>query len=759
MLDLLTGTVDLPNQSLSEKEIKEKYGSIKTYELLTARYWAKYWNSNSLATFNKTTQTSNWNEQQDIYENFSFFHGFQSNTEFSYLEQVLDGQNFADIATPFLPGQDIRAIILFLMGQFLQIVKNANPEVSVINEDIRSKVTQEVKLINITKKFEAYLKKATEASGMEMVNQINPNQSQEDIIKQAYSRFSTELSKHAMRILQHVQQNSMQPFDYLRAFTNAIVGRRAVLEVTDDGLIENSEPQFFKDVSIKDDDFGRYSIARMKFYAMHKDDIIREYGKNLTFEEKEQIKSGSFATNNLELWNKFSGNYAYPLMTDKSLYTCFDVYFLTNLDSRLEIVKDEDGDLKIKRIRKESKKGEMVQVLKKVTIAANLFVLDSEIVTTVTRREQRGNQIFPIVFFQPHTYMGVNQSLVDQLKNVAKEIDAINFKIREFYTTDIGTIIVMNGKKFKDGISPTEIYNELKRTRITVSTSSGESDDPTNREPLIQVENASLMREIQNYISLVENKRQLLMSYANINPMVMGTPSQYVASKTQANSAQLSSNSVVTYFDGIFTLFEDAAIQAIERVKKRIQKNPEDSYWQNLLGDEGVDWILSIKNEPFSSFHASIKRKDIIDQQKQMRINQMMDNLAATGQVDFEDVIMTMDMESVSQLKDYARYSVKKKQAMQTMAAMMEQGAREQDTQIMANASVEGKVAAEEIKNERSGKQNVTSFINNLVKQGVPPEQIAQMMQGGGGEGQPQGSPMPQEGSPMPQQGSPMPPQ
>ena len=187
-------------------------------------------------------------------------------------------------------------------------------------------------------------------------------------------------------------------------------------------------------------------------------------------------------------------------------------------------------------------------------------------------------------------------------------------------------------------------------------------------------------------------------------------------------------------------------------VKKRIQKNPEDSYWQNLLGEEGVDWILSLKNETFSSFQASIRRKDIIDQQKQMRINQMMDNLAATGQVDFEDVIMTMDMESVSQLKDFARYSVKKKQAMQTMAAMMEQGAKQQDVETMANASVEGKVAAEEIKNQRSGKQNITSFINNLVKQGVPPDQIAQMMQGGGSEEQGQGMPMPEEGMPMPPQ-------
>ncbi len=37
-----------------------------------------------------------------------------------------------------------------------------------------------------------------------------------------------------MKILNFVQENSMTPFDYVRAFTNAIVGRRAVLHVSKD---------------------------------------------------------------------------------------------------------------------------------------------------------------------------------------------------------------------------------------------------------------------------------------------------------------------------------------------------------------------------------------------------------------------------------------------------------------------------------------------------------------------------------------------
>ena len=72
MLDLLISSIRLPEQNLSDAEIKSKYGSIKQYDLLNARYWAQFFNRLNTVPSNKTTVGRGGSEMNEIIENFYF---------------------------------------------------------------------------------------------------------------------------------------------------------------------------------------------------------------------------------------------------------------------------------------------------------------------------------------------------------------------------------------------------------------------------------------------------------------------------------------------------------------------------------------------------------------------------------------------------------------------------------------------------------------------------------------------------------------
>jgi len=752
MLDLLISSIRLPEQNLSDAEIKSKYGSIKQYDLLNARYWAQFFNRLNTVPSNKTTVGRGGSEMNEIIENFTFFHGVQQNTEFAYLQQIMTGGKLRDAQTPFMPGQEMRGIALFLQGVFLGISSNANPQVKIINEDIKNEIVQNLKLVEVQRVFEKQLAELEKIDNIKFVAPADPKKTTDEVVKSLYNRVSTNLQVDFMKILNFVQENSMTPFDYVRAFTNAIVGRRAVLHVSKDGTFEILPPESYRSVSAKDDDFGKYDIARMYYERMHKDDVIRFYGpdgsvnNNLTAEEVDQIKNELFFAN--ENYQGYQAFFNYPLYSANDQFmSVLTVYYFTTLDTRLKTGKDADGNKKVYRVKKKEK-GKPVRVLKKVKIAANMFVLESDIVKVVENPYKKGNLIFPLMHVQPNTYYGYNQCLFDSLKNTQKELDSIRYRVRENYTMDLGVILAFNGAKFRDGITPTEIYEELKATRITVSTTTGNAEDAVDRMPIIEMQNASLMKDIQEYLSLLNSMKATISEISNINSLVMGTPTEYVSYKTQVNSSQLATNSIQTIMDSVLQLFADAAFLSVEYIKELIISEPDNPLWQNLLGEEGVNRMLDLKDKTFASFLLSITRKSIIDPQRKQRIMAALDNLMNTGKIDFEDWLNSENATIMSELQDVAKYSVDKKRRQEEIMAKFQAEMQQNNAVIAADATVQKQVIDTQGANQRNSKDNISNIVNTMMREGKSEEQIAEFLQGlGGGVEQS----MPQQGAPQQQ--------
>jgi hypothetical protein len=185
------------------------------------------------------------------------------------------------------------------------------------------------------------------------------------------------------------------------------------------------------------------------------------------------------------------------------------------------------------------------------------------------------------------------------------------------------------------------------------------------------------------------------------------------------------------------------------------------------LGEEGVQRIVDLKDDTYTDFSLSISTRDIIDPARKARMLSALDNLMAQGQIDFADWLNVEDAKTISELKDYAKYSVAKKQEILRVQEMMANATRLQATEAMAAGQAQTKQVEMRGNIAKQSVQTAGNMAKEMLKQGYSQEEIAefmngaagveqQMPQGGGEQMPPQGM---EQGGGMPQQGGGMPPE
>jgi hypothetical protein len=702
---------------------------------MAAQYYARAYNKSGIKYDTQSSINPNSSEFDEICRNWDMFHGLQQTSMFKFLNQVLeeDGEDIIDTAIPIQPGQESAAIFLFLQGMFLGIASNADPTVVVMNQDIKNKITKKLKMVEIKRIFAEQIKYVEEATGTTFNAPGDPSEGNEKILKAVYNSFGTGLQLYAGKLYNYIKANSATTSDMLRSFTNQMVGRRAALHCTDDGFIDVIQPEYYASVFGKDHDFGRYDIARMFVQTMHKDEVIAKYQDWLSDEEKEQIRSGSFADS--EIFQNYMRGYGYELYNPTTNFmTGVTVYYKSTIDSGYIFKQDLEGNRFIKKVRAGSKKkGIEVQVLRKATIWSNMFVVDYGIAKTIDDPNQFGNKLFPLICFQPNTYRGINQCLADRMMWKQQQLDAIDNKITEMYSMDLGTIIAMNGSKFDNGLTPSRVYNILRKNKVIVTKKSPDLNDPTNREPLLQREDVSLMRDIQSYMNIKESFKNELKEIANVNNVTMGTPTSYVGLKTQQNSAALASNSVQYTIVGTLQLWADAGSIALENLRKKVVVDPENPIYQNMLGEKGVQMIMDAKDIPFSQWLLYISHQDVIDPARKERMLRAMDMLMQAGAVDWRDWLEVEDAKTISQLKDYTNFAVAKKQYMQQMQQMQAAAAKQQQVEAMAAAQLQGKAMDNEAMLQAQSQGNATRLADTALRETGDVNAANAVMQGAQG--------------------------
>lgn len=685
-------TTSLPDQSLSPHETELRYGSIKNAYRLAGLYYSRAFNNMGITFDTQSDANTMGTEFNEIVRNFDLFHGRQKTTMFKFMDMVQDESGEGEVALPIQPGQESAAIFLFLQGLFLQVATNAEANAMVMNQEIKNKMTAKLRAVEIKRKFGEYIEAIEKAAGRKFNAPADPTQGQDAIIKAIYQSFSSGLQKDANALWSYIRANSAEFYDMLRAYTNMMIGRRAVVYVQDNGLLKLIQPQFYRNVAAEDDDFGRFDIARMFIERRHREEVAAELRQNnwITPSEYDTFKSAS-AYSNLLPWQSIYNNYNFNWFSQESdMVTGATIYYRSMADSRYVKVDTEDGNKQLKRLSSKTKtRGELVPVIRRVTIWGAYYTSNYGIYDTIDDPNKFGNKLFPIMHFAPNTYKGINVSMADRVMSKQQEIDALQNRINEFTSQDIGKLLEFDGRAYDNGITPSKFYGMARKFKIVVKKGSPEAADPVNRMPSVNAVDASLMRDIQEYISVVNNRKAELKEILNVNNVTMGTPGSYVGFKTQQNSAALASNSVQYGIIGTIQLFADAGTFALEKMRKRVIEDPENPVFQNLLGEDGVKRILDNKDVPYSRWLLRLSFKDIIDPARRERLNTFLTQLAATGAVDWRDVLTFEDAKTISEVIDKANYAAEKKEYKANLQAMSQAETKLAAAQTIADANME----------------------------------------------------------------------
>lgn len=744
MLDFIA-QYSKPSEYLTVEEKIRIYGSIDNYEIAALKYVLQFYNRNIYnVTATRSSQDLNRNNNGALTdigrmnENIQFAQGLQFTSDYRYLRT---DYNNNPIPLPHIPGQDTRTLYMFLHGNIVKMASAAKVSIRVNSPSINTKINKRLMAYNFMKNMPAIIETMSQMGGEIMPNAEEltgvSDPSSELVEKVLYETYAGKLDGICKSLVDNICEKSDFVEQAVRFFMNAVIMGTGYLTVTDEGLIEATDPRFHGNLwaAGKDSDTGRYDLDRFYIEYISKEDVISLYGngKGLTPEQEKEIKENTSGATSFAYGADATVNFPF-VWGDGNMYTRITCFRHGVLNTNYKFDKSETGEKILKYAgNKKTKNNQYLPCLRKTVLIGDKYVVERGVYDTMYDYSNPRKKMFPIFRYSALTMGGVNVSIIDSLKNTQKNIDAIRDTLLQKMGVDLGDFAVFNGSEFQ-GRDLSDVISDIKQFGATVSTNSEDEEHPKGgrKQPMVDKINASLANSMNTLVQLLNVFRKELMDIINTNQMVMGTPTTYVSKHTQQQSMAASSNNVAMYYHYTMQTMANALQYALNVRIKNIRKNPtfED---EQIIGLDGIDFIKNMPEDSLvENIQIFVKVDDIIDEQKRSKLEEIALVLANSGAISPKVMVKIQTARTYTELYDFLEKETnqeedkRKKEALAAIAMQMSQANNKNATDLQKKAmEVDGRVATSEI-------QAGGNIINTAVKQGVPL----------GEEMMPQGQPM-----------------
>lgn len=532
-------TSSKPNEALPLEEIKKKYKTIKQFYIELGKYYAQFLafqgfgrmnirgiDSTQNNTSNISTATS---EFEEILENEQLLQGIQNIREYAYLMTDMNNQKLNE---PYVPGKQLARLLMHVEGNFLKVMMAAKVSIRLNTPMSKSVIDQRMKIYTMLKTMKPLMDSIQQEANVQIMpdEQMLTGSSNAKEVDLKEAIYKSEFGK-IHKILQHLLDNIIERSNLvnvgLRAFRGAYSGRTAILTIDKNGYLENINPKYYKSVAPlgKDDDYGKFDVARMHYTYITKEDLLANYSDKLSIQEiteiKEQETSMTITGEGLGLGG-FNNLLAFD--ADTNTYIMVTIYCQSIIDSRYRVSKNEDGEAVAKFIgNRKTRNREWIPVLRKIVIVGGKYVVDYGIEESVFDYINPRRVEFPVRHFRPYVINNQNRCLVDLIKSTQKQIDAVSQQIQHLWSVNPGQFVVFNGKKYGSR-DVGDLMSDVKRYGATVSEDTGDGDNIADRESLAETVNASLAAEINTMIGVLSVYKTEIKEILNTSDMVMGTP-------------------------------------------------------------------------------------------------------------------------------------------------------------------------------------------------------------------------------------------
>jgi hypothetical protein len=740
-----------PRQDLTAEEIEKLYNNrygfykngIDAWYADNVRWGCGFYNINRRPW--ETNQNSygsgpilwgQYGEAARAWKNFLYFQGDQSIADYGWLTQIDGG---GEMIAPWNPGKEIRRFTKHVVNTYLKIARNSKPVVKSYDHKAQSKLKKKLDTAMIAYDYKPFFNELKEQHGID----FNPAGARDaanktQIEKHFYQNATTTAEIYGTDIVNTVDKKQHFVPTCLRDFLYMTVGGRSMVECTK----SNGWPQWNVIPSwcqvaqgMEDNDFGANDQVKGWVMQFSPQQIVTRQGmRGKTWGEQIKEKYGALAlekvlqgdrnylAQSMPNWNGWG--FAWYQTSSSSLRSMAvsRMYWKSLVDTRM-LPHKEDPDNKIFFLSaKSKKKGTFVEIWRTATLIGNKYVVDEGVCDEVRDPLDESKLYCPIHTFQPYTYMGYANSMVDDVRAIQDDLSMLDFKFRDMVAYDLGIVLDILAAKGMGGTDAYAKIEELKKTRMMINEHSGDPDNWIDQKPMVTRIDMSTSKFANEYLDLWRKKEAMMMDILNISAIALGTQKTYVGFDTQQSTMDASSNNMQYNFYGHAQHWNAIRQYSLEQMKIMIASG-ETNAGDSIFGPRGTYFIKEMKDMLFGSLLCRVDIEDFIDDQRKKELLADLRVLMQTGAVDLVDLIKIENMQTWSEITSYVewKYEARKTEAqgqavfdkvMALIGSKQQAQATVEATKMQAEAGLAGKQIAAE-----------ANLAGKLIDHGLAPQE------------------------------------
>lgn len=655
----------------------------------------------------------------EMVENMMYYFGWQNNLDYAFLTQDLATNN---LQAPWIKGQDIAKLVDFVVGNICRQLRNAVWSATPVNEDtLTSRESIYNKLIMVLQMQPIFdeMEKAGivfQPAGMN-APKFKTKYEINEFLDKNYNEYSSELDQR-IAIATWVEDRWMESISLAAKFV-LCTGWGCGEHIVKNGVYTFEVFPSYQAIidTRKDSDFNRYGQYRARVFYMTPTEIFAEYPE-LNKEEREDIQLMAATESLGKQWNGATGvlwwNYA-PYGTVGVVRAYWDTL-------REERKKTVNGQIQGVPTGEDSE--HYISDLCQGTIIGNKYLVRYGYCDNIVEGLVNPADISkPITIFIPNMMAGMNRSFVGRLKYLQNEIDALEFKQREFIGRAKGKVVFLHSDKLGGGVDVKELEEDLVTMGFHVLTHNGEIDDD-KRPPLTAVDLSLDSAGLTFLWTITKEKRKYMEEFAGYSEIAAGQQNFYVGGKVQDQSINQTNLALSGIIDGFIAWIEQSMQYACD-VQKIMPSN-----WriERAIGEAGIEFLKNDKDMLFSRNQIELRVNDVISDAKRTELMQMAVARASTG-----DPTAMLDFAKMQRLptwtlvSDFLEHALKRNMEAQEKLQLQQEAREAQKQAIIADSANNAQIAMEDSRQETSkdiaqGKAK-TQLADTAMRQGVPPQE------------------------------------
>ena len=634
---------------------------------------------------------------QEAIENWSYVNAEQPNSKFRYLTEDFNNNQ---VNAKWIPGGKIGTLIDHMRGVLLGSLDSIEVRAENLSANIVSEKADLYEKLKVRYELRDVLKQFPPDVQFDPLNDPEAELDSMDEIDEYMESWQDEYAIMAERIGESQVWSDDLKEKFLQSGTTQYVGGiSAILTEVLNGHVMNEAIMDYESIwdNRNNDPWnGKGMVCGYVKHTVPYLEVINRFKDHLTDNQIQEIRG--IAANNVSNLDQFLsfyntnfgvGNRFYwwnNVGTNQMTVAYATVYFIAPRDYRYTKGNNRFGVERNFKINENGNytndNGDTIKGsdlngdysgwdLYTATLIGNKYVCAYGLANNVIRDWRTKKPLLPMRFFCNNMALNHGKSVVRKLIPHQDILDAYAFKIQEKVARDWGKSYIFNGSKM-DEVPSTEIANDLKTIGVTVQKGvSGESDDPTNLQRMVEQVDMTLDQNIMAYISLRNEQNLEMEQITSVSRIALGQQQSTVGKGVQQNTINQNSFGTASLQWGLMKFFKNV-LQYNVNVKQMLYQFKDSVEEALTIGDSAsyLLRILSPKEFGTQQFNVFIDFNSPIDEQMRNELRTIALSEAQNGNLDTVDFIehilssKTLN-QAVSGLKRSKNKMLKKQRAAQ----------------------------------------------------------------------------------------------